>query len=139
MIFWTFRYVSSDLWYDEVYTLEHFTLVDFSTTVFYYPAPNNHIFYNLINQLLSRLFGLRDILTAESHSFIFRNFQFLISLVTAYFLVHIVKKYVSIKNSLLVLVILFTTIPFMNFSLQLRGYGLSTLLVIMLVYFSLYF
>lgn len=137
MIFWAFRYLNFDLWYDEVYSLEHFALVDFSTTVFYYPAPNNHIFYNLINQIVSRIFGIRDIISAEKYSVIFRLFQLLLSVLTSYYLIQFVKKYFNSKSTFVVLVILFTTIPFMNFSLQLRGYGLSTLFLIMIVYYSM--
>lgn len=134
--YWVWRYFKSDLWYDEVYSLEHFALVDFSTTLFYYPAPNNHIFYNLITQTVSRIFSLRDILIAEEYSFVFRMVQIVFCILCAVYTHRILKYFFQIKNSGLVLVLLFTTIPFLNFSLQLRGYGLSMLLLLMLVYYA---
>jgi hypothetical protein len=133
---WLYSNIHNDLWYDEVYSLEHFALVDFSTTLFYYPAPNNHIFYNLLTQVISRVLNLRDILVVENYSYVFRIFQLLISIGCLVYVLKILKKFFHIKKAALALVILFTTIPFMNFSLQLRGYGLSTLLLLMVLYYS---
>ncbi len=133
---WCCQYIDYDLWYDEVYSLEEFALKDFSTTLFYYPAPNNHIFFNLTSQIISRIFGYRDIFSVEEHLYIFRFFQLLISLLTAFFSVRILKQFFGYKSSFLLYAILFTTIPYMNFSLQLRGYNMSALFLVMLVYFS---
>lgn len=133
---WCYQYIDYDLWYDEVYSLEEFALKDFSTTLFYYPAPNNHIFYNLTTQFISRVFGYRDIFSVEAHTYIFRGFQLLISLLTAFLSVRILKRFFGYKSSFLLYAILFTTIPYMNFALQLRGYNMSALFVIMLVYYS---
>ena len=133
---WCFHYIDYDLWYDEVYSLEEFALKDFSTTLFYYPAPNNHIFYNLTTQIISRVFGYRDIFLVEAHTYVFRGFQLLISLLTAFLPVRILKRFFGYKSSFLLYAILFTTIPYLNFSLQLRGYNMSALFVVMLVYFS---
>ncbi|MBK5213897.1 MAG: hypothetical protein JJE55_09595 [Flavobacteriaceae bacterium] len=136
LAFWCYRYIDCDLWYDEAYSLEEFALKDFSTTMFYYPFPNNHIFYNLTSQLISRVFGYRDIFTAEAHAYIFRGFQLVISLLTAFLSVRILKRFFGYKSSFLLYAILFTTIPYMNFSLQLRGYNMSALFVVMLIYYS---
>jgi len=136
MAIWCFHYIDYDLWYDEVYSLEEFALRDFSTTLFYYPAPNNHIFYNFTTQLISRAFGYRDIFSAEAHTYIFRGFQLIISLLSAFLSVRILKRFFGYKSSFLLYSILFTTIPYMNFSLQLRGYNMSALFLVMLVYFS---
>lgn len=133
---WSCHYINFDLWYDEVYSLEHFTLTDFKTTLFYYPAPNNHIFFNLTSQLISRAIGMRDIFVIADHVYIFRLFQLLITLLTAYFSMRIVKRYFNCNSSILIFVVLFTTIPLLNFSLQLRGYNMSSLFLVMLIYFS---
>ncbi|MAZ73963.1 MAG: hypothetical protein CMC70_12540 [Flavobacteriaceae bacterium] len=136
MLFWLYRCFYLDLWYDEVFSLEHFALVDFSTTLFYYPAPNNHIFYNLLMQVVSRVFDIRNILLAEEYSFIFRLLQFVVSLLCGLYTIKILKKFFHITNAYIALAVLFTTVPFMNFSLQLRGYCLSMLLLVMLVYYG---
>ncbi|PHR11093.1 MAG: hypothetical protein COA40_12210 [Aequorivita sp.] len=136
MAIWCYHYIDYDLWYDEVYSLEEFVLKDFSTTLFYYPAPNNHIFYNFTTQLISRAFGYRDIFSLEAHTYIFRGFQLIISLLTAFLSVRILKRFFGSKSSFLLYAILFTTIPYMNFALQLRGYNMSALFIVILVYFS---
>lgn len=136
MAIWCCHYINYDLWYDEVYSLEEFALKDFTTTLFYYPAPNNHIFYNLTTQVISRVFGYRDIFSVEANTYVFRGFQLIISLLTAFLSVHILKRFLGYKSSFLLYAILFTTIPYLNFSLQLRGYNMSALFIVMLVYFS---
>jgi len=132
--YWAYRYVNVDLWYDEVTSIDHFVLCSFAKTLFYYPLPNNHVFFNFTNQLISRLFSIRDLSQIVEHVYVLRLFQALITLFTAYYSVQIVKRVFKLNYSLLVIPVLFTTIPFMNFSLQLRGYNLSSLFLIMVVY-----
>ncbi|OAB81813.1 glycosyltransferase family protein [Cochleicola gelatinilyticus] len=136
LVIWGFRYINYDLWYDEVYSLEHFALTEFDTTMYYYPAPNNHIFFNLTSQLISRIFQYRDIFVASDHVYIFRALQVLVTMATGYYGVLFLKRFFNFRNNYLLLVILFTTIPFMNFSLQLRGYNMSSLFTIMLLYYA---
>ncbi len=133
---WTYRYVNWDLWYDEVYSLEHFSLQDFATTLFYYPSPNNHIFFNITSQLISRIFNLRDAFLVSENVYIFRLFQLVISLLTAYFTVRVAKLFFNNKSSFLIYAVFFTTIPVINFSLQLRGYNMSSLFLIMMIFYT---
>jgi len=134
LAFWILNYAQVDLWYDEVYSFQHFVFVGLSDTLFNYPLPNNHVFYNLINQVLTRLINCRDIYKMIDYIVIFRALQLIITLCIAYYSLKFTKRFFNFKYSLLVLPVLFTTIPFMNFSLQLRGYNLSALFVIMIVY-----
>ncbi|RDK83243.1 hypothetical protein [Marinirhabdus gelatinilytica] len=136
MVFWSYRNLRADLWYDEVFSLKHFTLVNINTTLFYYPAPNNHIFYNLLMQMVSRVTGLRDILLVEEYAFVFRMMQLGLSLLCGVYVLKILRHIFKLRNIALTWVVLFTTVPFMNFSLQLRGYCLSTLLLLMLLYYA---
>jgi hypothetical protein len=132
--YWLYKYVNIDLWYDEVYSISHFVLGGFTKTLFNYPLPNNHVFFNFTSQLISRFFNIRDLNQIAEHVYIFRLFQALITLFTAYYSLRIVKRFFKLDYSLLVIPILFTTIPFMNFSLQLRGYNMSSLFLIMILY-----
>tara|TARA_B110001452_G_C15202375_1_gene417213 strand:+ start:55 stop:1545 length:1491 start_codon:yes stop_codon:yes gene_type:complete len=133
-VYWVYKYVNVDLWYDEVYSISHFVLGGFKKTLFNYPLPNNHVFFNFTSQLISRFLNTRDLNQIAEHVYVFRIFQALITLLTAYYSVQIVKRFFKLDYSLLVIPILFTTIPFMNFSLQLRGYNMSSLFLIMIVY-----
>ena len=134
-IFWLYKYVSVDLWYDEIYSLRNFVLGDFNQTLFYYTLPNNHVFFNFINQIISRITNFRDIIKVAEHVYVFRLVQGLIALLTAYYSVLIIKRFFKLRNSVLLFAILFTTIPFMNFSLLLRGYNMSSLFLVMTVYY----
>ncbi len=133
---WTYRYINWDLWYDEVYSLEHFSLQGFKATLFYYPAPNNHIFFNLTSQLISRIFNLRDAFLVSENVYVFRLFQLAISLLSAYYTVLVAKLFFNKKSNLLIYSVFFTTIPIINFSLQLRGYNMSSLFLIMMIYYT---
>ncbi len=135
LVIWSFLYLQSDLWYDEIYTLEQFVLTNWVTTLRYYPAPNNHIFHNLLLQALTRITGLRDIVNLTEYVSILRIFHLLIVLFTAYYASKIVSIIIGSKYSNWVYIILFTTIPFLNFSLQIRGYALSGLLLTALLYY----
>ncbi|MFT7344393.1 MAG: hypothetical protein ACI9XP_000977 [Lentimonas sp.] len=132
--YWVCIYINIDLWYDEVYSISHFVLGGFKETLFNYPLPNNHVFFNLTSQLISRFLNIRDLNKIAEHVYVFRLFQALIILFTAYYSVQIVKRFFKLDYSLLVIPILFTTIPFMNFSLQMRGYNMSSLFLVMIVY-----
>jgi hypothetical protein len=135
LAFWVFKYINYDLWYDEIFSLKDYALVNYNTTFFYYPAPNNHIFFNFLNQIVSRLFQLRNINLAADYVYVFRLFQFLISVLSIFYGTLILKKHFRIKYYGLFTILLLSTIPFLNFSLQLRGYNLSSLLVLMLVFY----
>ncbi len=137
VIVWSVLYLQADLWYDEVYTLEQFVLTDLKTTVTHYPAPNNHIFYNLLLQIITRLSGLRDSISIANYIFFIRAFHLIIVLVTAYFASLIVSMSIKTNYKNWIYIILFTTIPFLNFSLQLRGYALSAMLLTALIYYCI--
>jgi len=66
-----------------------------------------------------------------------RIVPFIYSVFTAYFTYKIGAKFANKTVGLLALIILMTTLPYYNFSLQIRGYGLSFMLSVMLVYYLL--
>lgn len=135
LLYWACHYLNVDLWYDEAYSLENYVLSDFRNTAFNYSAPNNHIFFNLSNQLITRASGLRTSADIADHVYVLRAFQVCISLLTGLYACLFARNILKLEQSKHVAaVILFTTIPFMNFSLQLRGYNLSSLFQIMLMY-----
>ncbi len=136
LLFWTFQYINVDLWYDEVYSLQNFVLTSLSDTLFTYPLPNNHVFFNLTSQIISRLFGIRNINSLAENVWVFRLFQLFITIAIAIYTVKICRQIFKLEFYFLSLVILFTCIPFLNFSLQLRGYNLSSLFFIMLLFHS---
>ena len=135
-IAWVYMHINIDIWYDEVFSFENFVLVNWKDIIFNYPLPNNHIFFDIISKIISITFNLRNIFSIAEHVYVFRSFQALIALATAYYSSLIIKRFFNREFFYLINVILFTCIPFLNFSLQLRGYNLSSLLLITIIYYS---
>ena len=134
LIFWVMKYINYDMWFDEVFSLQYYVLVPWDQTTLNYPYPNNHIFLNLINQLVTRTWALRDINELADNVHVLRGIQLLFVAATGMGSYKVVRDFFSKQYAVLVIPILFSTVPFMNFSLQLRGYNLSAMLVVALVY-----
>ena len=71
-LFWVFRLINMDFWYDEVFSLVHYTFVPLQETIANYSTANNHILFNLINNIFIRLIGIRDLYALMDQPFIIR-------------------------------------------------------------------
>ena len=131
-----FTHINRDFWNDKIYSLKYFTFVTIRDIVFDYHNSNNHIFFNLINNIYLKIIKIETISELFESPYKLRLLPFTYSLFTLYFLYQLSKKIYSKNIALLTIAILITTIPFFNFSMQIRGYGLSTLLLVLVVYFS---
>jgi len=127
--------LSTDLWNDEIYTLRYFTLVPFSTTCTDYHVPNNHVFFNLINNIYLKLIGIKSIGTLMDHVWIIRIIPLLYTILSLFIMYIIGKKFFNKTTAYLSIIILLTTIPFLNYAAQVRGYSLSILLFTTLLYY----
>lgn len=132
-------HLTVDFWYDEVMSLEEFILVPISKTLTDYPAPNNHIFFNLLMNLWCKLWGINTFAQAANAVFIVRLLPLFFTLTTVLFVYLTGKKYFNKGTAFISIIILLTTIPFFNFAAQVRGYGLSMMLCSMLLYYGLWF
>jgi len=136
LIVWWVNHINSDLHFDEIMSLEKFAIVDYITSLTYYPVTNNHIFFNLINNIISRIFGVHDIYHILDHTYILRIFQAILSLITILYSFLLIKRFFNKSYAFIVVIILITTIPFLNISLQLRGYNMSMMFFVMIIYYS---
>jgi len=134
LLLWGFHYSSFDLWGDELVSLKDYALVGLGTTITTYLDPNNHILFNLLNNLLSDLFGARDLYQAMHRAPLFRWAQWLIAVGTCLYVLWMGRKFFSPTAGVLSLVFLVTCLPFLNFSMQLRGYGLTMFFAAALAY-----
>jgi hypothetical protein len=130
----THSFISLDFWNDEVYTLRHFTFVPVSTTVTDYHVPNNHIFFNLVNNIFLKITGIGDIYKLMDYPSLIRLLPFIYSIGTIFYIFLSAKKFFNDFTALLSVAILLTTLPFFNFFLQIRGYGLSMFFLTMMIY-----
>lgn len=123
---------STDFWYDEVMSLEEFILVLVKKTLTDYPAPNNHIFFSLLMNYWLKLFGISSFAQAAENVWIVRLLPTIISAITVVAVYFTGKKIGGKYTGLLSAVSFMCILPFYNYGVQVRGYGLSMLLVALL-------
>ncbi|MGC9038121.1 MAG: glycosyltransferase family 39 protein [Roseiflexus sp.] len=138
MIYLVIAYLNLDLWYDELYSLDFFVFVPFQTIVTDYHAPNNHIFANLLNHIYIYSLGLDDIALLESPWKI-RVLMLTYTIVACVYVYLIGKNIFGSTSSIAIVGILGTTLPFLNYAVQVRGYGLSIMLLCVILYHSMRF
>ena len=126
--------INNDFWNDEIYTLKHFVFTDFYSTITDYHVPNNHIFFNLINSIYLKTIGIESLSDLMDSPYVLRIIPFLYTSFTVIFTYKIGRLLFDRRSALLAVTILISSIPFFNFALQIRGYGLSSLLFIILSY-----
>lgn len=123
-----------DLWYDEIYTLKNYVFVPLLKTVTYYNAPNNHVFFSLILNLYLKILNISNMPPILQAPYVIRLLMLLYCLIAVFYLYRIGNILLNHSSSMLAVVLLITSIPFVNFSLQIRGYCLSITLLSMLIY-----
>ena len=127
----------NDFWNDELYTLVHFTLVPISQTVSDYHVPNNHVFFNLINNLYLKLIGITELNALLERPQVLRIIPFSYCLALLLVAYYNTKLLFSNTVAILSLLLIAGSIPYFNFALQIRGYGLSCLLLLLALFNSL--
>lgn len=130
-------HINADLWNDEIYTLKNFVFVPISQTVSDYHVPNNHVLFNLINNIYVRLSGIDSLHDLMDNPFVLRTLYLLYAIITAVYLYLIGRKFFSSTTGVLAVILLATNLPWYNFALQIRGYGLSAMLLSMFIYYAL--
>lgn len=126
-------YVSLDMWNDEVYTFIHFVLQPWHILLSDYHVPNNHVFFNITQKLLCNSFRLNTLQDVLNHAYIFRIFQVIVGIASIALLYNTIRKIINIHTALLTIILLLSTLPYLNFVNQLRGYNISVFLYIVLL------
>ena len=129
LILYAYLLVTIPLHYDEWFSWRFFSGTDFFKTFSNYPAPNNHIFYNLV----ARCF----ILTGIDVEIATRIPSLLASLLTSYYFYKICKLNFSQGLSLVLLLILIAFDHFIFYSISARGYSFVNLFCVWLIYSSM--
>ncbi len=128
------RYINADFWNDEIYTFKHFVFVPLETTLSDYHVPNNHVFFNLLNSAYLTCLGYDNLHQLMDHPWVIRLPYFLVGLASLVLVFKICKKWFNSWVALLAVGLLITTVPYTNFVLQMRGYGLSMFLILLAIY-----
>jgi len=130
-------HLQADFWNDEIYSLTHFSFAPLENALFDYHTTNNHIFYNLINNIYLKIIGVSSLYELMDSPYILRILPLTYGIVALIYTYMIVKRLFSRTLALITLILLITNIPYYNFALQLRGYGLSTMLLTIAIYHTL--
>ena len=126
--FYLYYLLVTPLHYDEWHSWHIFSGNSFWVTLSYYPAPNNHVFYNLI----SRFF----VLTGIPSEIAVRLPSLFASLFASYYFFKVCKSVFSTLLSLALLMYLITLYPFVDYSFMGRGYSFLNLFCILMIYAS---
>ena len=109
-----------DLWYDEVYTLVHFVHRPWTEIVLDYSAPNNHIAYSLL---------LRPLWLLGAQPLELRLFSYLLAVVTLLLVFVLAWRLAGREVAVWSTALLGLSQMYLVHAIQVRGYGLSMLLV----------
>lgn len=122
-----------DPWCDETVSLSMFSTKPLATTLFSYPFANNHIFYNLLNNLFLLLTGSRDYNQVLDSPFGLRLLSLGYALTALAWLYRAMLRRFDVVTAWLAVLILASALPFSCYATQLRGYALCLLLTVILL------
>ena len=128
--------INADFFYDEVYSLFNFIFVPLQNTVLVYSSLNNHFLSNLINSVVMKLAGTPDVSMIMDSPWKIRIIELFYAGGAVYFMWRMKDVYGDMVAKYAV-VILVTTIPFLNYATLVRGYCLSMFLMAGLLYYAL--
>ncbi|MBX9792193.1 MAG: hypothetical protein K2Y37_24995 [Pirellulales bacterium] len=112
-----------DLWYDEVYTLVHFVHRPWTEIVTDYSAPNNHIAYSLF---------LRPLWLLGAQPLELRLVSYALAVATLALVFALGLRMAGRNVAVLATALLGLSQMYLSHAIQVRGYGLSMLLVLAL-------
>jgi hypothetical protein len=116
--------------------LDKFTFVPIAQTLSDYHVPNNHVLFNLINNIYLKIIGVDSLNNLLESPWKLRILPLIYSFFTLAFTYKIGIKFFSKNVGIIAAAALITAIPFFSYSLQIRGYGLSTLFLTAIIYYS---
>ena len=98
----------------------------------------NHIFFNILNHFYLHGFGIDDFdLLREPWKI--RLLMLFYTLLTFTYVYRAVRDFFGLLAGFLAIIILGSTLPFINFTVQVRGYTLSMALLGMILYYNLHY
>jgi hypothetical protein len=126
LIAYSFFLWTLPLHYDEWYSWNFFSGDSFYHAFTYYPAPNNHVFYNLV----SRVF----IVTGIPMEIAIRLPSLIASLLTSFYFFKLCRTYFSSMVSLILLAFVISNHTYILYSFMGRGYSFVNLFCVLAMY-----
>lgn len=112
-----------DLWHDEIYTIDVFVRRGPAFIVSDYSLPNNHVLFSLLMWPFYRL---------SDSDFVLRLPSFLLAIGTLALLFRLGRRWCGLPCAVLATALLGLNQMYLNFAIQVRGYGLSMFLAVCL-------
>jgi hypothetical protein len=118
-------FLKNDFWQDEIYTIEHFVFSSWRTVFTDYHSTNNHIAFNSIVKVVVKVFDVNAVFSALKYPYLLRVVPYTFSLLSLLVFYSGVKRHYGKLFALISLSAFCTTIVFVDFGAQLRGYSLG--------------
>lgn len=112
--------------YDETLSYRIFSGKGFLVTILYYPFPNNHIFYNIVA-------GLATKMPVDPYIAI-RLPNVLISVASTYYFVRLASHVISVQSSVLASALFAFALPMFVYGVQARGYAFLIFFAVATIY-----
>lgn len=122
-----------DFWLDELMSIVRHIRPSISEAVLSYPAPNNHIFSNLVSAIYVQVIGSEDLYQILANPYLLRLPYLLSAIITVLVTGFTAKKFINKVSGYNAVILLGTTIPYLNFVVQVRGYSFSILFFSLLI------
>lgn len=127
-------FLHNDFWQDEIYTLQHFVFVPWKTVLTDYHSTNNHILFSVLVKALTGLAGMHSLVDAIETPYLVRAVPFFFALLSVIFFYRGMLKHYGRSFALTGVSVFCTSIVFVDFAVQLRGYSLSILITVLLLF-----
>ncbi len=126
LIMFTYYVVYLPYHYDEAFTYTFFSGKGIISSISFYPAPNNHVFHNILSSIFLKL--PVHVVTA------IRLDNLLASVIATYYFFKLTNKVVLQRVAIIATVFFAFCYPFIHYSMQSRGYGLLVLFSVLSIY-----
>lgn len=114
-----------DFWLDEVISIRRHIVTSLSSALFWYPVPNNHVFTNALSGIYLKIVDAKDLLTVLQNPGVLRSFYLAFGVGALLVCALTAHRFVGRVAALLMVVLFGTTIAYLNFVVQVRGYSPS--------------
>lgn len=114
-----------DFWLDEVISIRRHIVTELQRALFWYPVPNNHVFTNALSGIYLKLIGAKDLLTVLQHPAILRAFYLAFGLGTLLVVAWTAHRFAGRAAAFVIVLLFSTTLAYLNFIVQVRGYSPS--------------
>lgn len=123
-----------DYWLDEIISIRRHISTSVSSALFWYPAPNNHIFSNVVSGIYLKLLGFSDLYLILKFPHILRFLYLAFGVGTVAIFSNTAYRFIGKWAGLFAVILFCTTIAYLNFIVQVRGYSPSIFFTCVIIF-----